>query len=252
MKKTFKLISIISILSLFLIYFTIGNIKIKQRREKIMCNKLEVTVLDSSLYNFITKSDIIKYIDEKYDKYKSLNIDSIDLKKIEDLINKKGGVKNSEVYTTLDGSLHIKVQQRKPILRFINKGEDLYASSDNTLFLSKKTFTSHILVVTGKNPSNTSNPREKKWLSDIIELANFINSNKIWKQNIVQISAEENGNITIIPRKGKEKFIFGYPNNIKEKFELMELYYTSIIPEKGEGAYSSVNVKYNNQIICKK
>ena len=54
------------------------------------------------------------------------------------------------------------------------------------------------------------------------------------------------------PRQGKERFIFGLPSGFESKFDRMGRYYTTILPEKGAGYYSTVNVKYNGQIVCRK
>ena len=36
------------------------------------------------------------------------------------------------------------------------------------------------------------------------------------------------------------------------KFEKIGRYYTAIVPDKGEGYYSTVNVKFKDQIVCRK
>ena len=38
----------------------------------------------------------------------------------------------------------------------------------------------------------------------------------------------------------------------KAKFDRMSDYYRYILPEKGEGYYGTVNVKFDKQIVCKK
>ena len=94
--------------------------------------------------------------------------------------------------------------------------------------------------------------KEKDWLRNIISLTNYMKNSKTWSENISQISVRPGGDLVMIPRQGKETFIFGQPDGIEEKFSKMEKYYTTILPEKGEGYYSTVNLKYNGQIICRK
>ncbi len=79
-----------------------------------------------------------------------------------------------------------------------------------------------------------------------------MNSSKNWAEIISQITVRPDWDLVMVPRKGKELFIFGQPDNLEEKFTKMEKYYTTILPEKGEGFYSTVNLKYNGQIICRK
>jgi cell division protein FtsQ len=85
----------------------------------------------------------------------------------------------------------------------------------------------------------------------IVTLVNFIERSSDWRNKIVNISIDSTGNLTLIPRKGQEKFLFGQPDNIAEKLERMKLYYTSIIPATDSSRYTTVDLKYSGQIICK-
>ena len=76
-------------------------------------------------------------------------------------------------------------------------------------------------------------------------------SSKIWKDKIVQITVYDGGELKMVPRSGKEIFMFGQPVNIEDKFRRMEMYYTSIVPAKGSGLYSTVSVEYDGQIVCR-
>ena len=74
---------------------------------------------------------------------------------------------------------------------------------------------------------------------------------KVWKDKIVQITVHDHGELMLVPREGKERFLFGQPENISEKFRKMEMYYRSILPEKGSDAYTTVSVEYDGQIVCR-
>ena len=73
-----------------------------------------------------------------------------------------------------------------------------------------------------------------------------------WEERISSISVSPSGMLTLVPEEGKEHFIFGRPENIEEKFGKMNEYYKRIKPAVEEGLYSSVNVQYKGQIICRK
>ena len=80
-------------------------------------------------------------------------------------------------------------------------------------------------------------------------MVNYMQGNAIWAENIVQIHVDQNSDIILVPREGDEKFIFGSPDDAAAKFSRIEKYYQYIKP--GEKQYTSVNVKYKGQIICK-
>ena len=49
----------------------------------------------------------------------------------------------------------------------------------------------------------------------------------------------------------EEKFIFGFPEKWEEKFKRIEKYYKYIASREEGKKYSTVNVRYKGQIICR-
>ena len=50
----------------------------------------------------------------------------VDLKEVEDLLKSNPMIASAEVFRTPQGFLNIKLDERKPIIRIINNGEDFY------------------------------------------------------------------------------------------------------------------------------
>ena len=120
-------------------------------------------------------------------------------------------------------------------------------------------YTSRVPIIDGAVPVHTGpgykgqakTAAERQWIEGIIGLVRYIEKNKTWADAIVQITVDSRGDIRLVPRTGKETFIFGAPDDWQEKFARMERYYRYIVPSKEEGYYSTVNVKYRDQIICR-
>ena len=96
-----------------------------------------------------------------------------------------------------------------------------------------------------------ADPKEKEWFESMMNVVNYIEKSRTWRDKIVQISIDQKKDIILIPREGNERFLFGQPTDIKEKFSKMEKYYTHIVPAKGEGYYRIVDLKYEDQIVCR-
>ena len=92
---------------------------------------------------------------------------------------------------------------------------------------------------------------EREWFGKMMNLVNFIGKSRDWQDKIVQISVAENGELTLVPREGMERFLFGQPTGIEEKFMKMKMYYTHILPDKGPGKYRKVDVRFEGQIVCR-
>ncbi len=228
-------------------------------RKPVRCTGLNVVIADSSANRFVSKDDVKKYLDKEYPGYIGRQIDSIDLARIEDIIDGRSAVHKSQAYTTRDGLLNIVVTQRTPIVRFQKEDGGFYADAEGFLFPLQNSYSSRVQIVDGDIPlkansgykGELADEKEKKWLHDVLEVINYMEKSKVWKDKIVQITVGDGGELTLVPRKGNERFHFGQPVQIEEKFEKMEMYYSHILPEKGSGAYTSVNVEFEGQIVCK-
>lgn len=231
----------------------------RSERGGIVCKRIQVEVTDSLEVQFISSSEIKKSIRKEYGRCIGESLDSIDLQKIETIIDNKSAVFKSQVFTTKDSTLHIEVTQRKPIVRFQKGRSGFYASQDGYIFPLQTSYAPHIQIVDGHIPVKVSDGHkgeiedieERKWVLDIIGLVQFIESNKDWRRIIVQIHVKENGDLVLVPREGDEKFIIGYPDHLEEKFEKLKKYYTAIVPKAGRNRYKVVDLRYREQIICK-
>lgn len=228
-------------------------------RQHVRCSGLEVAVLDSMQNSFVTKADVKGYIEKEYGRYIGTVIDSIDLVRIEEIIDGRSAVLKSQAYVTTDGILHVEVTQRKPVVRFQKSGGGFYADAQGYIFPLQKSYASHVQVIDGNIPlaadsgykGAIEDPEEMEWFERMMDIVNYIENSRTWKDKIVQISVDGKKDVILIPREGRERFIFGQPVEIEEKFRKMEKYYTHIVPAKGSGHYKTVDVKYKGQIVCK-
>lgn len=228
-------------------------------RAPLKCTGLSVTILDSAVNRFVTRSDVEKFLKREYGNYIGQHIDSIDLCKVEKIIDSRSAVYKSEAFTTRDGNLNIKVTQRTPIVRFQKSDGGFYADAEGFLFPLQSSYASRVQIIDGEIPlkansgykGTVADPKEQEWLDKVLMVVNYMENSKVWKDKIVQITVSDGGELKMVPRKGQEVFHFGQPVNIEDKFRRMEMYYTNIIPAKGADAYSSISVEFDGQIVCK-
>ena len=230
-----------------------------QSRRSITCKDIHIVVVDSTENNFVRSSDIRKILDRSYGKIIGEPVDSIDLVKVERIVDSRTAVLKSEAFVTRDSILNIRVSQRRPVVRFQKKDGGFYADADGYIFPLQSSYASHVHIIDGEIPlaansgykGGIENPAEKAWFDSMMNLINYMEGSRTWRGKIVQISVDSKGELTLIPRKGKERFIFGQPSALEEKFRKMEKYYTTIVPEKGSERYTRIDLRFENQIVCK-
>ena len=208
---------------------------------------------------FVSKADVKKFLDKEYGEYVGMLLDSIDLAKVEKIIDGRSAVNKSEAYTTRDGMLNVKVTQRTPVVRFQKSDGGFYADAEGFLFPLQSSYASRVQVIDGDIPlkansgykGEITDEKERAWLGKVIDLVNYMENSRTWKDKIVQITVCDGGELIMVPREGTERFHFGQPDEIQEKFRKMEKYYTAVVPAKGEKEYSVVNLEYDGQIVCR-
>ena len=229
----------------------------ERRIGQLTCAGVKVEFTDD--FNFVTAKDVEGYLNKGYGSYIGQRLDSVDLRKVESVLDNKSAILKAEAYTTPDGYLNVRIRQREPVVRFQKDNNGYYADEKGFLFPLQRNYTSMVPIIDGALPLNVERgykgapktKEEKKWLADVIALVNDMQDSGIWAENISQITVRGDSDLVMIPRRGKERFIFGPPADFEAKFDRISRYYTSILPLKGVG-YTTVNVKYNGQIVCRK
>ena len=220
---------------------------------------LDVVVTDSLQRNFVGREDIELWLDKEYRAYAGLPLDSVDLTRIESIITGHSAVKDCEAWLTDDGILHVELSQREPLVRFDDGAAGFYADADGFIFPLQERGGADVPVVDGKLPFRVpkgykgalKNPVHKDWMEKILGLVGAMKGTA-WETNIRRITASEDGDLVLTPLQGKERFLFGQPVRVQEKLYLMERYYDSVVPSKDPGYYSTVDLRYGGQLVCRK
>lgn len=216
-------------------------------RKPLVCKGLKVTIADSTTNCFISRADVGKFLKQEYGTYMDVALDSIDLDKIERLLETKSAINRTEAYVTKDGMLNIRVTQRRPAVRFQSGSWGYYADAEGRSFPLQSSYASHVPIVDGFIPVMTDTVR----IARTTALVNFLEKSSTWKNKFVQIRINSKGDIILVPREGKVRFIIGQPCKLEEKSKKMEMYYTHILPAKGSGCYKTVDLRYEGQIVCR-
>lgn len=227
-------------------------------RHLATCNKLEVNLLDE--HSTISAEDVQLWLEQGYGTWIGQSVDSLDISRMERVLNSRSAIKRSEVWATGNGVLHVSVAQREPAVRFHTADNGFYVDAQGYIFPLQARHTFAVPVIDGNVPLKVpagykgaaASEEEREWIASVLKLLDYMKRSKYWDEAIVQISVNGQGDLVMIPREGRERFIFGGPDNPAEKFERMERYYRYILPEKGPDYYKTVNVKYKGQVICRK
>ncbi len=214
-----------------------------------VCKAIKVTLLDSSLNKFVTKEEIIQIIERFNGAVIGKNIDSIPMLQIENMLNHRSVVKESQIHITHDGLMEVSIRQRRPVIRIETAEGGFYVDETSYVFPLIPNYTSYVPVITGNIPVSKDS---LNWINQMLSLGLFLEQNPFWNAQVEQIYFNPEGEVELCTRVGKERIILGDLSNLSEKFSKLYSYYKGVIPKVGWDKYETVNLKYKGQIVCTK
>jgi cell division protein FtsQ len=242
-------------------YLIITPAYLTHRINTMLCGEISINIVDSSDYHFVTKREIRNLIAENSVRVIGQPIKNISIPVIEERIAGLRELKDAEVYTTIDGVLHVLVDQRDPIMRVIADGGDYFVDKDGVVIRNRTLYNPRLHIVGGNiritsqmlnGVSVLDTNIKNSILKNIFPLVNFINGDSFWSAQIDQIYVDNDDEIDIIPRLGNNKVHLGTTENYEGKLRNLEAFYKKVLPEAGWNKYDFINLEYKDQIVCRK
>jgi cell division protein FtsQ len=247
--------------AIILIIVALGFVE-KSKSETVM-PKPQINIDYETDNRFISESDVLSRIITPTDTGQLL-LNNFSVNEIEEKLKNNHSIKDAQVYKTVHGKMVVNVKQRRPIVRVFSKDGSYYIDENGSLMPLSNKYAARLLVVSGNlnepfvkrykfNYNNLSDTLiDKTMLDDIYKLANYIDKSEFWKAQIEQIAVNKVSEFELIPKVGNHKIVFGEITNLEGKFEKLMIFYKKGLTKTGWNEYSEINLKYKNQVVCKK
>lgn len=235
----------------------------KSRHAQIPCAIPEIVIHDNSGFDFVSDEMILERLRNIGYNFSGDHLCELDLLRIENEISQIAGVQRVEAFVYLNGELVIDVRQRRPIVRIVNESGTSFYIDDagNSMPLSDHCH-AKVPVITGcLNEPTGINAIEAEqvdsnsqltMLDEIFRMADCVDQNEFWKNQIVQIYVNCEREFELIPRVGDQRILFGPAEQVKDKFRKLEIFYKEGIAPEQLNQYDTLTVKYKGQIVCSK
>ena len=255
-----KQVKNIIIWSLIVIYIIVIFAFVTSKYKKVQCNNISIQILDSTENHLIQKDDVLKLIYKYSDgdiigySFEKINIEQLELK-----LNENSYFQHVEVYKTTKGVLQVDVRQRNPIIRIFNdSGQSFYIDKYGYVLPISENYTSYEIVATGnikqKYSFNDEVPinidSSNNIINDLFTLAKYINDDSFFLTQIEQIYVNQDNEFELVPRVGEQIILFGTIDNYQTKFRNLKEFYKRGMNKVGWASYKSINLKYEDQIVC--
>jgi cell division protein FtsQ len=231
-----QLIAII-LLVVFLYSFTSN----RNQKRKILKPQIEINDNNTP---FLTTAMVNKLLIDNFGGTLSIQKDGLDLKKIEQSINKHSMIDYSEVYMSVDGRLETLVKQKIPVARVFNENNSFYIDYKGGKMPLSTNFSARVPLVYG----DIHNHYSKK----IVALLQTIYNDDFLKKNIIGVRILEDGSLIMKNRNYDYDIIFGRTIHMERKWNNYKAFFQKAVQDTLIDSYQKINLKFTKQVVCTK
>lgn len=216
---------------------------------------------------FLTDRELLRKLEIKGLFWDGMRRDELDLEAIETYVASISQVKKVKVYSEIGNHWQIKIKLKRPVVRVFNKfGESFYLDEEGGIMETTPSHTARSIVASGEildrmngesvpDIINNDSLISIRKLDDIYRISNYVCYDPLFRSLIGQIYLDKSGDFILVPLVGDQKIVFGKANSkseVKAKFEKLRTFYHEGMPYVGWDTYSEINLKYDEQIVCKR
>ena len=201
--------------------------------------------------------DIHQILIEKYSEpVIGQKVTDFDFIGLDSVLTQSAFVKSANAFSNVQGKLFLRIESEQPILRIINSsGAQYYLTKEGRKMPLSSHQSARVIIANGRITEEFSNTDSLSTtvLKNLYKVAQQLEEQPFFKALTGQLSVASNGDIILITKAEERHDInLGNAEDLPSKFDRLRQFYTKVLSIKGWGAYTTLNLKYKNQIIAKK
>lgn len=224
-------------LVIFLYSFT------SKRNENRKITKPTIEILDAN-NPFVTPEMVNKLLIENFGGASTIRKEKLDLKNIEQTINKHSLIEDSEVYVSVDGKLKTVITQKTPIARVFNNNSSFYVDYKGDRMPLSENFSARVPLVYGEINNTYS--------KDFVSLLKLVHDDDFLKKNIIGMHILADGSVIMKNRNYGYDIIFGRTIHMERKFNNYKAFFQKAVQDTLLDSYKTINLKFTKQVVCTK
>ncbi len=239
---------------------------VSHEQEALKCAGIVISMKGDQGHEFVDEQEVMHLINSK-GKILGKPLGMINTSLLEKIILSNPFTESAEVYSSIDGILHIDLVQRNPIVRIITKNDEQYYIDQTGAFMPvSDRYTPPALVASGfifntynelkvgyrTRENDTTSTQIPRSVEQVYALASFIAADTFWSANSEQIYVNEKQELELIPRFGNHRVLVGDTSDLSGKFKRLKVFYNEGLSKTGWNNYNLINLKYKGQVVCTK
>jgi cell division protein FtsQ len=227
------------------------------------CKGVEVDIIHQG-DELITTALVKEQMKTRFGNINKKLLRDIDVEEITSFLKKNPFVEKTNVKLNVDGLLSIQIAQRRPVLRVFNSlSQQYYIDSKGNMLPVNNEYPAHVVVASGNigvplkvghniYKGNDSTRFSAGSLISAFHVAKVISADSLASAVIEQIYIDGSGSIKLISKAGQHLIFLGDTLNTKEKLDNLFNFYRFGLTKTGWDKYHVLDLRFKNQVVCKK
>jgi len=222
------------------------------------CSALSFRIQPSESVMLLTEQDLQEYVSAAYDSIQGMPVKDFHPGHLEAFLEAHPYVRSAEAYIDLQRRVCVDISQEEPLLRLSPEdGPARYISHTGRIMPLRAGMPSRVPVVNGfVSYGLTSGDRITDeglpTLHELYGLAMHIEADTFLSRLIDQYYVNARGEISLVPRLGRCTIQLGRPEGFETKLENLKAFYQGGFSQRPWEMYKTINLRYNNQVVCTK
>ena len=172
----------------------------------------------------------------------SVDKETLDLNRVEKVLDNHPMIENAEVFLTMDGILKTKISQRRPIGRILGN-KAYYVDRLGSKMPLSPYYTARVPILIGV---------AEKDINEVYPLLKYINEDQFLTKHITSITRLNKGLYQLEVRQMNFSLFFGKIERVGDKFNNFKAFYKKAMKDDLLNTYKMVDLQFGNQVVCTK
>ncbi len=217
-----------------------------------LCKDVRVNIKGVDGTAYISKQQILKTISGgRPDLMQGQLIKTFDLQQLEELLETNLWIRNAELFFDNNDVLHVDITEREPVARvFRENGESFYIDDMGEQLPITNDQVARVPVFTSyPNETTAARVKDSTLQQQVKEMGSYILKNDFWMAQVDQVNIS-NYEFELMPKLGNHVILFGNGETVAAKFNRLYLFYKQVMQKTGWNYYSTLDVRYNKQLVA--
>jgi cell division protein FtsQ len=224
-----------------------------QKKNHRTCAEVKIEITGSQKDVFIDEKDVLDLLNSAGNMV-GKDLATIDLKALENALEKNKWVKNAEMFFDNNQLLHVNIEEREPVARvFCAEGSSFYVDSFAIRLPLSDKLSARVPVFTNfPSDKEVLTQSDSATLQNLVKIGKFIVADSFWMAQIAQIDITPSANFEMIPTIGDQLIVLGNAEDLARKFDRLFSFYKQAWLQNGMNKYEKIDVQFDHEVVAVK